>query len=66
MAALSGLAGEQSKMLLKMKRAHDRRTGCNLSASEIQLLGLTFIAELWADVAEATATDAMRKGGDNG
>ncbi len=33
--------------LTRMKRAHDRGTGCHLTAEMIAGLGLTFLAQTW-------------------
>ena len=36
--------------LNRMKRAHERGTGCNLTAEMIQALGVTFLAERWDEM----------------
>lgn len=33
----------------RMRRAHERGTGCRLTAEMIAALGLTFLAEIWSD-----------------
>lgn len=42
--------------LNRMKRAHERRTGCHLTAQMIEGLGITFLAETWSDPERALAT----------
>lgn len=35
--------------LNRMKRAHDRRTGCHLSADMIEALSVTFLGQIWSE-----------------
>lgn len=35
--------------LNRMRRAHERGTGCNLTAAMIQGLALSFLAETWGE-----------------
>lgn len=35
--------------LNRLKRAHDRKTGCHLTADMVQSLGLSFLAETWGE-----------------
>jgi hypothetical protein len=32
----------------RMKRAHDRKTGCHLTAQMIEALSITFLGEVWS------------------
>lgn len=45
---VSGLDGAQDA-LNRMKRAHDRKTGCYLTREMVYSLSLTSIAQTWAE-----------------
>lgn len=46
---------EADKALDRMKRAHERGTGCHLTAEMIRGLGLTFLAQTWNEDAPQEA-----------
>lgn len=35
--------------LNRMRRAHDRNTGCHLTAEMVASLGVTFLAQIWSE-----------------
>jgi hypothetical protein len=44
----------------RMRRAHQRGSGCYLTAEMIQSLGLTVLGELWSDERPTTPNTANR------
>lgn len=45
--------------LLRMKRAHDRGTGCRLTSEMIEAMSVMLIAEWWDDVNPETGESAQ-------
>lgn len=43
-----GAFGPAHDALNRMKRAHDRGTGCHLTAEMVEALYLTFLGEVWS------------------
>lgn len=41
--------GRAQDALNRMRQAHERGTGCRLTAEMIAALGLTFLAETWSE-----------------
>lgn len=42
--------GAAHDALNRMKRAHDRGTGCHLTADMINALGVTIVGQAWAEI----------------
>lgn len=51
-----GAASTVHDALNRMKRAHERRTGCHLTAEMIEAFALTFMSELWGEEDPRKAT----------
>lgn len=49
---------EAQDALNRLKRAHDRGTGCHLSAEMVQCLGLTIFGEMWEQPDPRIKSDA--------
>lgn len=52
--------------LNRMHRAHQRGTGCHLTAEMIESLSVTFIGELWEEADPRVAGKASLKGANDG
>lgn len=47
--AAAEVAEVAKQALTRMRRAHDRGTGCRLTADEIVCLGTTIVGQLWSE-----------------
>lgn len=60
MSADAGSFESQSDAaLLRMKRAHERGTGCHLTAEMLQALSVTLVGEWWSELKMAQAERAI-------